>query len=99
MSGRWFPLEPPRESGRPLPSSAPKRPLTVTISLWLYVAASALSLVGMVIGVIEFPAAREAAEREAADQGKQLPEGYLDVFNTSAVMGVLAALIFAGVFV
>ena len=99
MSNRWFPLDPVPSSGLPLPTSAPKRPIQLTIALVLYLVAAALSLAGMVGGILEFPGARQAAERQAEAQGQTLPHGYLDVLLTGIVMGVAAALIFAGVYI
>ncbi|HEY8589981.1 MAG TPA: hypothetical protein VIL55_10555 [Naasia sp.] len=72
-----------------------KRPTTVEIAFWLYIATAALTLLGTIIGLTQIDAAREAALRQLEAQGQALDPAAIDgIVIVGVVIGVIIGVVF-----
>jgi len=92
-------------NGAPAPVREVPRPATVNAAFWLYIAAAALSLIGLIVTILGFDALKQEAIAQVDSQGQssELPEGSVDaILNATlgasiafAVVGVVLFVVFA----
>ena len=78
------------------------RPKQVDISVWLYLAAAALSLVALIVSLLSLDAAREEAMRQLEQQGQGEvlpPEAVEGAIWAAFAIGVVFSLLFAALYV
>lgn len=94
MSGLRSAFDSAEPYGQPAPASRSARPRPVELAFWLYVAAAALSLAGLILGLLQIGGAWELARRQVDAQGQKPPPGVIDgVFITGIVIGTGAAVV------
>jgi hypothetical protein len=76
--------------------AAPTAPRPVTVGFWLYLAAAALSVVSLIIGLSAIGGSRDTLRQQLSNQGQQVSE---DTLNAFIAAGIAVSIIFAVVWV
>ena len=85
----------PAPYGSQPPAGGGKRPITVEIAFWLYIATAALTLIGTIIGLANIDQARQAAIALSEQQGQQLDPSAIDgIVIAGVVLGVVIGVVF-----